>query len=371
MKNPNNSRKRIAHISPKRFESSSSFIQSNIKGLDGEVVCFYGGYLPTYREHKHLAAPTLWERIAFSILGSIAGLKKAEYTFYRELRKEQIDLVFVEYGPTANAIYSVIEKLKIPLVIHFHGFDVYHKKTLERHGFNYRRLIPHISLAIAVSLEMKQELMKWGIPESKILYSPCGCQLEFTGQNNFLERNGFIAVGGLVPKKSPITLLKAFVVALSMGSKYDLTIMGDGPLRDECEQFISANNLKDRVKLLGQVDHEEVVLAMQMHSIFVQHSVTSEDGNKEGTPVAVLEAQAMQLPVISTRHAGIPDVVVEGKTGFLVEENDFELMGKMMFQLEMDAETRKKMGVEAYKWVTENWTSAHHLNRINQRIQSI
>lgn len=362
---------RIAHISPKKLELSSSFIQSNVSGLDGEVICFHGGYMPSHKNDEFLLTLTFIEKLKFKIFGSISGLNMSEYVLYRAMRVEKIDLIFVEYGPTANAIYSVIKKLKIPLVIHFHGYDVYHKKTLEKHGFNYHSLIPYISLAIAVSKEMRQELMSWGIPESKILYSPCGCQLEFTGQYNFSERNGFIAVGGLVPKKSPITLLRAFVVALSMGSKYNLTIMGDGPLRDECEQFISEHNLKDRVKLFGQVDHQEVVRAMQKHSIFVQHSVTSEDGNKEGTPVAVLEAQAMQMPVISTRHAGIPDVVVEGKTGFLVDEYDFELMGKMMFQLEMDAETRNKMGVEAYKWVTENWTSAHHLNRINQRIQSI
>ncbi len=361
----------IAHISPRAYSESSSFIQANIRGLKGKVKCFYGGYVPTHMDGGLLVGLNIFEKLEFLLFKRISGFKLQEYLFYRELKKQSVDLVFAEYGPTANAIYPVMKRLKIPLVVHFHGFDVYHSSTLKNHGVHYPQLFSIVSFVIAVSKEMQSDLIDMGMPGDKILYSPCGCQLDVMEPAESQERRGFLAVGTLVNKKSPINLLRAYFEAYQRGSQFQLSIIGDGPLLEECKNFIVQNALEDRVILLGNLPHDEVLSMMKKHAVFVQHSVKSQDGNREGTPVAILEASAMSMPVVSTRHAGIQDVVIHEKTGFLIEEQDFVAMGERMFQLEKDTEMCKRMGLEGFKFITENWTSLHHLKRINQRIQEI
>jgi colanic acid/amylovoran biosynthesis glycosyltransferase len=361
----------IAHLSPTEYSDSSSFIRANIRGLKGKVKCFYGGYIPTHVDGKELLRLNIIEKLQFLLFKKISGFKLQEYLFYRELKKQRVDLVFAEYGPTANAIYPVMERLMIPLVVHFHGFDVYHHDTLKKHGAHYPKLFSIVSFVIAVSKEMQSDLISMGMPSDKILYSPCGCQVDVIEPNLCQDRRGFLAVGALVNKKSPINLLKAYLEAQKRGARFQFSIVGDGPLLNECKNFIMLNSLEESVVLLGNLPHDEVLSMMQNHAVFVQHSVKSQDGNREGTPVSILEASAMAMPVVSTRHAGIQDVVIHEKTGFLIEEQDFVAMGEKMFQLEKDTQLCRRMGLEGFKFVTENWTSFHHLNRINQRIQEI
>jgi glycosyltransferase involved in cell wall biosynthesis len=101
--------------------------------------------------------------------------------------------------------------------------------------------------------------------------------------------------------------------------------------------------------LPGAVSHQEVREELQKAGVFVLHSVRSFDNDSEGTPVAVLEASSMGLPVISTRHAGIKDAVSDNETGFLVEEGDIKGMSEKMLLLARDAGLRRKMGVAGRK----------------------
>ncbi len=362
---------RIAHISPHNFEMSSSFIRANMQGLNGVVVPFYGGYLPNKMGSSIDLNIGIIDRLIFKFRHHILGLNRAEYAFYKALKREKIDLIFAEYGPTACAIYKVVKKLQIPLIVHFHGYDVYHKPTLDKNKRIYQKLVPIIVGAIAVSKEMRDDLIAWGIDSKKIVYSPCGCKLDFALDRPQEKRQGFLAVGVLVPKKSPLQLLMAFHIAVAKGCKYNLTIIGDGPLKQDCMDFIQENSLVGRVKMLGSLDHNSVLMEMRKNAIFVQHSVTSEDGNREGTPVAILEAQAMYMPVVSTKHAGIKDVVKEGVTGYLVDEHDIDSMAECMLYLESNEDVQIKMGSEAHVWIVDNWTSQHHLARINQYIDSL
>lgn len=362
---------RIAHISPRIFEMSSSFIQASIRGLNGTVIPFYGGYLPNKMGSNIDLKIGIVDRLIFRLRHHILGLNRAEYAFYKALKREKIDLIFAEYGPTACAIYKVAKELEIPLIVHFHGYDVYHKPTLDKNKKIYQKLVPMIFGAIAVSKEMRDDLIAWGIDSKKIVYSPCGCKLDFALDRPQEKRQGFLAVGGLVPKKSPLELLMAFHIAVAKGCKYNLTMIGDGPLMQSCLDFIQENSLEGRVKMLGNLDHNAVLLEMRRNAIFVQHSVTSEDGNREGTPVAILEAQAMYMPVVSTKHAGIKDVVKEGVTGYLVDEHDTDSMAEWMLYLESNENVQIKMGSEAHEWILDNWTSKHHLERINQYIDSL
>jgi colanic acid/amylovoran biosynthesis glycosyltransferase len=88
----------------------------------------------------------------------------------------------------------------------------------------------------------------------------------------------------------------------------------------------------------------------------VQHSVCAEDGDTEGTPVAILEAMSAGLPVVATRHAGIVDVVVEGETGLLVDEEDVSGMTAFMVKLAEDDELVARLGKSARRRAVENYS---------------
>jgi glycosyltransferase involved in cell wall biosynthesis len=362
---------RIAHISPDIFEKSSSFIQANILGLDGTVVPFYGGYFPTKWGNNFPLELSIWEKFVFKFKNQIGGLNRAEYSFYKALKRERIDLIFTEYGPTACAIMRTIEKYKAPLLVHFHGYDVYHLPTVRKHKANYEKLISLQANAIAVSKEMKQELISWGFPSERVIYSPCGCHSRFVELQVPKERSGFIAVGRMVEKKGPLYTIKAFEMALKNGLKDNLTFIGDGPLMDTCKEYVVENKLGDYIHFLGHQSHDFVLERMLNAKVFLQHSVTSSEGDKEGTPVSVVEAMAVCMPVISTYHAGIQDVVAHGENGFLVREKDIAEMSKYILALAEDEEKCREMGNSGRTSVQKNFTDKAHLAAINDFIEKI
>jgi glycosyltransferase involved in cell wall biosynthesis len=145
----------------------------------------------------------------------------------------------------------------------------------------------------------------------------------------------FLFVGRLAEKKDPITLLRSFASArkslLPVNSV--LTMAGDGPLRATVEKEIAALGLADHVRLLGRRTHHEVIELYQSAHIYVQHSVIAPNGDEEGLPVSITEALAAGLPVVSTRHSGIPEAVIDGVTGVLVDEKDIQGMADAMVDL--------------------------------------
>ena len=362
---------KIAHISPDTFEKSSSFIQANIQGLEGIVVPFYGGALPNRSGNGDLLGLNVFERAIYKFRNQVLGLNRSEYAFYKAIRENRIDIVFTEYGPTACAIARVIERLKIPLIIHFHGYDVYHQPTLNKYKGTYSKLSSIATGVIAVSKEMRQELIHWGFPAEKVVYSPCGCHSRFVELPLPSSRSGFLAVGRMVEKKGPLYTIEAFEKALKKGLDDHLTFIGDGPLLEECMQYVRQNGLERYIHFLGHQAHDFVLERMLNARIFLQHSVTSSEGDKEGTPVSVVEAMAVEMPVISTVHAGIQDVVGQGVSGFLVAEKDIDGMADYILKLAKDDALCAKMGHEGRIAVKGNYTDKSHLKTINDFIHQV
>jgi glycosyltransferase involved in cell wall biosynthesis len=97
---------------------------------------------------------------------------------------------------------------------------------------------------------------------------------------------------------------------------------------------------------------------------FVQHSLVASDGNSEGMPCSILEACASGLPVVSTRHAGIPEVVIEGDTGFLVAERDVESMARHMERLVVDPGLASKLGRAGRQRIEEHFSMDSSIARL-------
>jgi glycosyltransferase involved in cell wall biosynthesis len=112
--------------------------------------------------------------------------------------------------------------------------------------------------------------------------------------------------------------------------------------------------------------HEQLLSLFESSRAFVQHSLQSADGVCEGTPVAILEAAAAAMPVISTDHAGISQAVIHEETGFLVEETDLSAMVRFMKALLSDPKRSRRLGKRARIHARSNYDIKRHLSRLNQ-----
>lgn len=273
-------------------------------------------------------------------------IKKAALGLF--LKSVKMDAVLAEYGPSGVAAMRVCDRKGVPLIVHFHGADAYKYDILEEHGEAYKRMFHVARAIIAVSSDMERQLIDLGAPKAKVFYNPYGVDTSiFKGGDPGLAPPVFVAVGRFTDKKAPHLTLLAFKKVLEQCPEARLIMIGDGLLWDACKQMASASGIGDAVDFTGPMSPKDVAAAMQGARAFVQHSLRPGDGDSEGTPVAVLEAGASGLPVVATRHAGIKDVVIEGETGFLVEERDVQNMARHMIELAKNPKLAADMGKRA------------------------
>jgi glycosyltransferase involved in cell wall biosynthesis len=261
------------------------------------------------------------------------------------LRRDRTDVVLAEYGPTGVAMVGPCHIARVPLVVHFHGYDAYRYDLLEQYGTRYSDLFLRAAAVIAVSDDMRRQLVGLGAPEQRVHHIACGVDVDLFDECSPEDNPPrFLAVGRFVDKKAPVLTLLAFAGAARSFPDAHLSMIGDGPLRTTCEDLSVALGIGDRVSFPGVVEHAEVAREMARSRCFVQHSVRPPSGDSEGTPVAVLEASASGLPVVATRHGGIPDVVADGITGVLVAERDVEGMAEAMIEFANDPGLAGRVG---------------------------
>lgn len=273
------------------------------------------------------------------------------------LREQRTDVILGEYFNHSHRALKIAKSLGLPFFVHAHGYDLsmlYRDPEWRLKYADYR----HADGLIVVNQPMKERLLDIDIPEEKIHIIPYGISVPdvlITRQPGLCVR--CLAVGRMTGKKDPLALLKSFKLASERFPEIYLDYVGTGPLFDAVQKYIQDEDLTDRVSLHGAVDHKEVIGLLENTDIFVQHSVTDpETGDEEGLPVAILEAMSLALPIVSTRHAGIPEAVVEGETGLLVDEGDVEGMAENILALASDAELRTSMGRESWLQAREKFT---------------
>ncbi|MEO0796086.1 MAG: glycosyltransferase [Verrucomicrobiota bacterium] len=288
----------------------------------------------------------------------------------RFLRKNQIEVVLAEYGTTASFITPICRKLGIPLVAHFHGIDASHYKVLNDFKEGYRALFDYASTIVAVSNAMKENLVAEGCAAEKIICNPCSPADHFFEISPNYESNTILAVGRQTAKKAPYLTLDAFRLAVERRPELRLCLIGDGELSEVSENLVKAWGLQDKVDLVGAAEPAQIQAKMRESFLFVQHSIRAKNGDSEGMPVAVMEASAAGLPVVSTKHAGIPEVIQNDMNGFVVEPGDTQSMAKHIVQLADDRGLCQKLGQEGRRLVAENFSMEKHIQRLDEALCS-
>ncbi|MFI5159030.1 MAG: glycosyltransferase [Sphingobacteriales bacterium] len=272
------------------------------------------------------------------------------------LKRERIDVVFAEYGMVGALVTEACELANVPLIIHFHGADAHHRKTVSEYQDLYRKAFRYASSIIAVSGDMVEALVKLGAPRDKIIKSSCGVDTDKFPKIDISHSNrNFLSIGRFVEKKSPGSVVKAFKLVVQKFPDAKLWMVGQGPLFNETKKLINELALDNSIILTGVLNTEDIKKHIQRSRCFVQHSVTTEDGDMEGTPVTVLEAGSSGLAIVSTLHAGIKDAVINGETGYLVPEHDIEGMGAYMNKMASDVELASSLGLKEAAYIRQNF----------------
>lgn len=342
--------------------SRSSFIQAHFKLLPSENFLIEGAALPL-RDHsgKYFFSNkkiVQFLESAFERIG-LRGFYFRERAIKRYLKKIRPVAILAEYGLTGARMQYIARELQIPLFVYFLGYDAYVYWVLKKYKPHYQNFNQNASGIFCVSKDILLKLKELGIHSSLLHYIPCGPN-NLSLQKVVIPKESlnFIAVGSFVQKKNPLLTIQAFELLHKKFPEARLNMVGDGPLLSKAKELVDRLNISDSVIFHGWLKLDEINELYQESRAFVQHSsVDFETGDSEGTPVAILEAGSIGLPVVSTKHAGIKDSVIHEKTGFLVDELDVDSMAKYMIILAEDLDLAREMGNNAYFFVRENFNT--------------
>ena len=347
---------------------SETFLQAHIDNFADTVINIYK-FIPYPDIETKLQNPIRRQKISDFAKKVINLYGSLRLKFY--LRKNKVDLVLAEYGHVGALLAKACQELHISLIVHYHGHDAYRKIILENYGTLYKRMFQYSSAIIAVSKDMSEQLVGLGADPTKIRLNVYGVNL---GMFSLACPKGspphLLAIGRFVEKKAPYLTILAFHKIVNRVPGAKLIMVGDGELVEVCQRIIVAYHLQEAVQLKNEVSHEEVAELMKNARAYVQHSLIPASGDSEGTPVTILEAGASGLPVISTLHAGIKDVVIHEKTGFLVEEGDIDTMSQYMYILLTDPMKAQEMGEKARQHIAYNYNMRKSLDNLNMIIES-
>lgn len=165
-------------------------------------------------------------------------------------------------------------------------------------------------------------------------------------------------VGRLIEKKGTAVLLKAFSEVVKVTPKARLTIVGSGPLEKSLKQLARMLAIDPLVEFIPHASRAEISRLIKMSSVFCLPSIVASNGDTEGLPVSLLEAMSCGRPVVATRHAGIPEAVEDGTTGFLVQERDHEELTARLVRVLTEPELARKLGLAGRECVVRKFSLA-------------
>lgn len=362
----------VAILSPDQNAYSETFIQAH-KKINAKVFFYYGGSVPNHLEGIGLLKPkpgtVKWWLIKFFHRIQGDKLPVAGVIIKKSFKKEKINIVLAEYGTTGAEIVPVCKKMKMPLITIFHGFDASVNEIVKEYQNKYLDLFNHARKILVVSEVMKNKLISIGCPPYKIIKTVCSPNNKFLKLvPTFTETQSFVSIGRFVNKKAPYYTILAIKKVTESYPNVKLYFAGIGELLETTENLVKYLKLENNVIFLGIITPDEYASLLTRVTGFILHSITAKNGDMEGTPVSILEASAAGIPVISTRHAGIKEVIIEGQTGLLVNEHDVDSMADCIIKLIENIDYAKELGNQGKLNIERNFSMDSHLSIINNSL---
>lgn len=268
-----------------------------------------------------------------------------------------VDIIHCHFGPTGEMVARAgsLIGLETPIVTTFHGVDM--TRNLRQFGVDaYSELLTSGRLFLPISEFFEGRLLELGAPPERVVVHRVGVDTTRLVPPATRETHAqlkALAVGRLVEKKGFADAIVAVSIARSRGCNVGLTIVGDGVLRSELEQLATSLDVREAVSFVGSQGRDFVREALLSSDVLLAPSVEARDGDMEGIPVVIMEALATGLPVISTWHSGIPELVVDGVSGLLASEHNPEGLATHLRRLEAAPELRQSLGMGGRRIVVD------------------
>ncbi len=270
------------------------------------------------------------------------------------------DVVQCHFGPSGIFAQTLrdVDALRGPMTTMFHGYDI--SMYIRQHGPGvYKHLFARGDFFTCPSEFVRKRLIAAGCPAEKVESFKLGTDLKrFSFKERTLDSSGairLVTVARLTEKKGLEYSIRAVAKLSQRFANLEYNIIGDGDLRPELTQLIETLGVGSTVHLLGWKMQEEVQVLLDQSHIFVLASVESRNGDIEGLPMVLQEAQAMGLPVVCTRHSGLPEGILDGKSGFLVPERDVDGLADRLADVISRPKVWPEMGRQGRAFVEQEY----------------
>lgn len=300
---------------------------------------------------KPKAYLALWKEVLAGTWGSAnymiggVGLLPMAVRFAEEMRALGVNHIHAHFAnhPTVAAL-AAHRLTGIPFSFTVHAHDLY----VDQHMLE--RKVRAAAFVIAIS-EYNKELIVKHCGEDvrdKVVVVHCGVDTRlFQPRQKAEKKNGvftIVCVGSLEEKKGQTYLVAACQILKQRGLSFVCHLIGDGQSRSALEEQIRSSKLEDVVRLEGGRPRDEVLKMLNQADVVALPSIRTKSGKMEGIPVALMEPLACEVPVISTRTSGIPELVEDGVTGLLVPPEDPVALADALQRLAGDPELARRMG---------------------------
>lgn len=310
-------------------------------------------------------------------------IKREPWTLFRwelrhallELTRAEAKLLHIYFGHTAVHLRPLIKAFPHPVVVSFHGADAGVDMDKPAYLAAMREVFASATVVQARSESLLEDLVKLGCPREKLRLQRTGIPLE---EWTFMQRETpadgkwtLLQSCRLIAKKGVDDTLRAFANIVKIWPQAQLIIAGDGPLRGNLEKLAGEIGISAQVRFPGFLDQQQLRDEVYRSHLFVHPSRTSADGNREGIPNSMLEAMASGLPVIATRHGGIPEAVTDGGSGLLVRENDVGGLTAAMTRVISDATLAADLAIGGRRAVEDRFDRVKNIRRLEACYQGL
>ncbi len=343
-----------------------------------EEICNHQRYTVEVFCRRRLLA----ERFPFApvhVGGALYGVTGRDAGFDARFRQRRFALVHAHFGPGAVYARPFARRHRLPLVVTFHGYDVAFLSSPARwlpQYLRYRlhapRILRQMTLGLCASTELETMLRARGVPPDRLRVHRLGIDLErFRPGTRPPGEFRAVMIGRLVEKKGFEFGVAAFAEVARDIPTLRLTIVGQGRQESDLRRLAATLGVADRVTFAGQLPPDEVARQLAASHVLLAPSMVDRWGNRESGLIVVKEASACETVPIGTRHGGIPEIIDDGETGFLVPERDVAAMANRLRQLARDPSLRDRLGHAARAKMAREYDNRACVRALEQRYDEV